>query len=52
VDVVDMTMPNMKPDSAWVYASIIGEDNGEAVTVIVSNENEKYLIQELEWGRP
>jgi hypothetical protein len=52
VDVVDTTMPNMKPDSAWVYVSIIGEGNGEAITVIVTNENGRCLIQELEWGRP
>lgn len=52
VDVVDTTMPNIKPDSAWVYVSIIGEGNIEAVTVVIGHEDDKYLIQELEWGRP
>jgi hypothetical protein len=48
VDVVD----TIEPDSAWVYVSFFAEGNAEAVTVIIDNENDKYLIQELEWGRP
>ena len=52
VDVIDLELPNREIDSAWIYVSIIGEGDGEAVTVIVSNENGRYLIQELEWGRP
>ena len=51
VDVVDESLAT-KADSAWVYVSIIGEGNAEAVTIIVSNEQGRYLIQELEWGRP
>lgn len=52
VDSVDTEMIGIKPDSAWVYVSIIGEGNSEAVIVVVSNEDGRYLIQELEWGRP
>jgi hypothetical protein len=52
VEIVDTTMPNMKPDSAWIYVSICGLGDGEALTVVVSKENDEYLIQELEWGRP
>lgn len=52
VEVVDTTMPNMSPDSAWIYVSICGVGGGEGVAVIVSKENDKYLIQEIEWGRP
>ena len=52
VEVVDTQMLGIKSDTAWVYVSIFGEGNAEAVTVIVSNEHGRYLIQELEWGRP
>lgn len=52
VDVIDITLPYRETDSAWIYVSIIGEGDGEAVTVIVRNENGRYLIQNLEWGRP
>lgn len=49
---IDTEMPYLKSDSAWVYVSIIGEGNGEAVTVIVGNEYGRYLIQDIQWGRP
>jgi hypothetical protein len=52
VDIVDTEMPRIEPGSAWVYVSIVGERNAEAVTVIVGNEDNTYLIQDLEWGRP
>ena len=52
VDSVDTEMLSIKADSAWVYVSIIGEGNSEAVTVVVSNEDGRHLIQKLEWGRP
>lgn len=52
VDLVEVNLPNLESDSAMVYVSIIGDGEGEAVTVIVGNENGKYVIQKLEWGRP
>ena len=52
VDSVDTEMLSIKADSAWVYVSIIGEGNSEAVTVVVSNEDGRHLIQKLERGRP
>ena len=52
MDSVDTEMLSIKADSAWVYVSIIGEGNSEAVTVVVSNEDGRHLIQKLERGRP
>lgn len=52
VDAVDTEILGIKSNSAWVYVSIFGEGNIEAVTVIISNKHSTYLIQELEWGRP
>ena len=39
-------------DAGWVYVSISGDDFVEAVTVIVADVRGKYLIREIEWGRP
>jgi hypothetical protein len=52
LEVVDTSSPYAESDRGWVYVSINEDGNGEAVTVIVGNEDGKYLIQELEWGRP
>jgi hypothetical protein len=52
LEVVDTSSPYAEADRGWVYVSINEDGNGEAVTVIVGNEDGKYLIQELEWGRP
>jgi hypothetical protein len=40
-------------DIGWVYVSISdGESWGEAVTVVVSEENDRSVIRDIEWGRP
>jgi hypothetical protein len=52
VDIVDTELPNIPPNSGWVYVSIFGEGNCEAVTLIISQEDDKFLIQSIEWGRP
>ena len=39
-------------DRAWVYVSLSGDGFGEAVTVIVAEENGQKVIREVEWGRP
>ena len=52
LDVVDTSSPYAESDRGWVYVSINEDGNSEAVTVIIGNEDNKYLIQELEWGRP
>lgn len=52
VDIVDTELPNIPLNSGWVYVSIFGEGNCEAVTLIISKEDDKYLIQNIEWGRP
>jgi hypothetical protein len=52
VEVIDTTGPNMQPDSAWIYVSICGVGDAEGLSVVVSKEDDKYLIQAIEWGRP
>jgi hypothetical protein len=52
LEVVDTSSPYAESDRGWVYIAINEDGNGEAVTVIVGNEDGKYLIQELEWRRP
>jgi hypothetical protein len=39
-------------DLAWVYVSIGGDVYSEALTVIVTLENEAAKIREIEFGRP
>lgn len=39
-------------DVGWAYVSISGDDYAEAVTVIVSFEDDAMKIREIEWGRP
>ena len=42
----------MLPDDCWVYVEIACDGCAEAITVTIEVENEKYLIQKIEWGRP
>lgn len=45
--------PDKRPsDVGWAYVSISGDDYAEAVTVIVSFEDDAMKIREIEWGRP
>lgn len=39
-------------DVAWIYVSITGEDDPEAVTLTITEEGGKPLIRDVEWGRP
>ena len=39
-------------DLGWVYVSISGAPCSEAVTVIVSDEDDGLVISNIEWGRP
>ena len=48
IGVVDTSLP----EDSWVYVDIACDGCGEAVTVTIKAENEKYLIQKIEWGRP
>jgi hypothetical protein len=53
VDIVDTESLGAEfQDGGWVYVSIACDSGVEAVTVIISVENGKYVIQEIEWGRP
>jgi hypothetical protein len=45
--------PTRKPmDVGWAYVSITGDEFAEAITVIVSVENDVLKISNIEWGRP
>lgn len=45
--------PDRQPDDiGWAYASIEGDGEAEAVTVIVTLENGAARIRGIEWGRP
>ena len=39
-------------DIGWVYVSINADCDGEAVMVIVCEEQDHYAIRYIEWGRP
>ncbi|GAA5520639.1 hypothetical protein LQ318_02810 [Aliifodinibius salicampi] len=39
-------------DVGWAYVAMVGDGFSEAVSVVVSEENKKYKIREIEWGRP
>jgi hypothetical protein len=48
IGVVDTSLS----DDCWVYVEIACDGCGEGIKVTIKAENEKYLIQEIEWGRP
>lgn len=53
VSMTDIPHVEWRPgDLGWVYVMIGGEDFSEAVSVLVSTENEQFVIREIEWGRP
>lgn len=39
-------------DVAWVYVTIDGEGYVEAVYVLIAEEQGRFVIREIEWGRP
>lgn len=39
-------------DVGWAYVAIVGDEFSEAVSVVVSKENNEYKIRKIEWGRP
>lgn len=39
-------------DVGWVYVTISNDSCSEGVAVVVSEENEKLVIRDIEWGRP
>lgn len=39
-------------DLVWVYVSINNDTDGEAVTIIISQEQSHFVISYIEWGRP
>lgn len=39
-------------DVGWAYVAIVGDEFSEAVSVVVSEENNGYKIRKIEWGRP
>ncbi|CAG1023469.1 hypothetical protein DOJK_02384 [Patescibacteria group bacterium] len=44
--------PKQESDMGWVYVSINADSDGEAVTVIISQEQDHDVIRYIEWGRP
>ena len=50
--IMDDWSEKKETDVGWAYVSISGSDYLEAVTVVVSEEQEKLVISQLEWGRP
>jgi hypothetical protein len=39
-------------DVGWAYVAMVGDEFSEAVSVVVSEENNEYKIRNIEWGRP
>jgi hypothetical protein len=39
-------------DIGWAYVDISGDGFAEAVTVVVTQEQSKHVIRDIEWGRP
>ena len=39
-------------DLVWIYVSINSDADGEAVTLIISEEQTHNAIRYIEWGRP
>ncbi len=39
-------------DVAWIYVSISGNTQSEAVTVVVCTQESALCIRSIEWGRP
>jgi hypothetical protein len=40
-------------DIGWVYVSIASTAGyGEAVAVVVADEDDRVVIRDIEWGRP
>ena len=52
VDMLDVEIVDKESDSIMVYISIVGDGDAEAVTVFVVYEQGRYVIEELEFGRP
>jgi hypothetical protein len=45
--------PAIEPgDIGWAYAAIIGDEESEAVSVVVFAEDGRNVIRSIEWGRP
>lgn len=52
MSILDDWSSKQKEDIGWAYVAISGDGYGEAVSVVVTQEDEKSLIREIEWGRP
>jgi len=39
-------------DFGWAYVAISGTDCCEAVAVMITNEEDRLAIRDIEWGRP
>jgi hypothetical protein len=52
MNILDNWSSKQNEDIGWAYVAISGDGYGEAVSVVVSQEDEKNLIRDIEWGRP
>ena len=52
VNVLEEWSTRQEGDVGWAYVAISGGDYSEAVAVVVSQEAERFVIREIEWGRP
>jgi hypothetical protein len=52
VDVITILSTEQEEDLGWAYVAISGNGYGEAVSVVVTQEAERVVIREIEWGRP
>ncbi len=52
MNILDEWPAKQKEDVGWAYVAITGDGYSEAVVVVVSREQELFVIREIEWGRP
>ena len=52
VNVLEEWPAKQEGDIGWAYVAIISDDYSEAVTIVVAQETEQFVIREIEWGRP
>ena len=52
VKLLDNWENKIETNFGWAYISICFDGDVEAVTIDVKKEQNKYVISEIEWGRP
>ena len=52
MNVLDDWPTKQSNDIGWAYCAISGDGYSEAVALVVTNENGRQVVREIEWGRP